>query len=218
MRYTINVQREAKWPQVGVLETMDSIFRMFRTATIEEMNDTLDYCQRQAARPVLECAQVRPPACSSHALVSASAMSVYLGEGREGSRCRHCAPHGAALWSESSPALQSMHAAADQAASSREALLKVCAAARLANEVVFSLNVFGLSIFMEDMAALWMESWKRWLAWHSDAAASSDPDVESPECAPFCRACALQRPRLHRDRHFCCACLHAGSPTSAPSL
>jgi hypothetical protein len=44
--------------QVGILETMDAIFRMFRTGTIEEMNEVLDYCQRQTAFPVFQCAQV----------------------------------------------------------------------------------------------------------------------------------------------------------------
>ena len=45
--------------QVGVLETMEAVFRMFRTTTIEAVNETLDYCQRTAARPVLQAAQVR---------------------------------------------------------------------------------------------------------------------------------------------------------------
>lgn len=143
---------------------MDSIFRMFRTATIEEMNDTLDYCQKLAARPVLECAQVRPrlPPTPPPRIATAQATD------------------------RAPPSAQSMHAAADQAAGSRETLVKVCAAARLASEVVFSLNVFGLSMLMAELAAPWMESWKRWLAWHNDAAGSSDPDVESPECASAC--------------------------------
>jgi hypothetical protein len=40
---------------------MDAIFRMFRTGTIEVMNELLDYCQHQTAFPVLQCAQVRHP-------------------------------------------------------------------------------------------------------------------------------------------------------------
>jgi hypothetical protein len=55
--------------QVGVLETMEAIFRMFRTGSIELMNEILDYCQHKTAYPVLQCAQVCSSRSSSASLL-----------------------------------------------------------------------------------------------------------------------------------------------------
>jgi hypothetical protein len=44
---------------VAVLGALDAVFRRFREAPIEDVNDVLDLCQKQAAAPVLCTAQAR---------------------------------------------------------------------------------------------------------------------------------------------------------------
>jgi hypothetical protein len=83
--------------------------------------------------------------------------------------------------------VQSMEAAAACAGTDRETLQSVCAVVRLGCDVVFSLNVHGLSLHMEQFAEPWMQAWKFWLDFHSDALNESDAEVESAECAlPLC--------------------------------
>jgi hypothetical protein len=78
--------------------------------------------------------------------------------------------------------MQSMAKAAVQAAGDRAALTIICTAVRLANEIVFSLNSFGLSIVMADQAPAWLDVWKHWLEFHNALLASSHSDSESVEC------------------------------------
>jgi hypothetical protein len=81
-----------------------------------------------------------------------------------------------------------MQGVAESAGLGSSLLGKVCSAVRLASEITFSLNAFGLSALMGDeLVPHWLEIWRKWLAWHNDAAWSGlDPESESPECALLC--------------------------------
>ena len=93
-----------------------------------------------------------------------------------------------------SKSVQSMSGAAAAAPGDAGALRQVCDAVRLCNEIVFSLNTFGLSIFMAELSPEWMAVWKEWLEF-STAALQADADDESPQCAlhaPLCRNALLK--------------------------
>eukprot|EP00892_Ulva_mutabilis_P007603 jgi/Ulvmu1/5214/UM022_0007.1 len=73
--------------------------------------------------------------------------------------------------------------AAGHAAGKHDVLKQLCEIVRLSNEIVFSLNVYGLSIHMEKYAERWMKVWKAWLEFHDDSLKEEDSDVESAEDA-----------------------------------
>lgn len=118
--------------QVAALDAMSSIFQPFRKSTIEESNETLEYCQIEAGAAVLD-------------------------------------------------AVEAAGLAATVAAGKRDELQQLCALVRLGNDIVFSLNVYGLSIHMEQYADRWMKVWKAWLEMHDETLKEADGDVESAE-------------------------------------
>lgn len=123
--------------QVAALDAMSSIFQPFRKSTIEESNETLDYCQTEAGAAVLDT-------------------------------------------------VEKAGLAATAAAGKRDKLQQLCALVRLGNDIVFSLNVFGLSIHMEQYADRWINVWKAWLEMHDETLKEADGDVESAECVLGC--------------------------------
>lgn len=139
----------ARGTQAAALDAMASIFEPFRKSTIEESNDTLEFCQETAAAAVLQTVEA-------------------AGE------------------------------AVQAAAGKREVLQELCSVVRLGNEIVFSLNVFGLSITMAKMAERWMKVWKTWLEFHDESLKEADSDVESAECG-ICVLC--QMPCLELSPH-----------------
>lgn len=79
-------------------------------------------------------------------------------------------------------AVQAAGAAAAAAAGKRDLLKQLCEISRLGNDIVFSLNVYGLSIHMEQYADSWMKVWQAWLEFHDDSLKEEDGDVENAEC------------------------------------
>jgi hypothetical protein len=80
--------------------------------------------------------------------------------------------------------MQSMDQIASTAGNDRGVLTQVCSVVRLGCDVLFSLNVHGLSLHMAEIAESWMKIWKQWLDFHNDVLNETDPDRESVECAP----------------------------------
>jgi hypothetical protein len=75
-----------------------------------------------------------------------------------------------------------MQQAASTARGNKRAIHTVCTVVRLANDIVFSLNVYGLSIVMEQHMEAWLTVWKTWLEFHDACLVEADDDVESAEC------------------------------------
>lgn len=130
-----SLRSAAPGTQVAALDAMSSIFHPFRKSTIEQSNDTLEYCQTTAAAAVLETVEAAGGAAAS-------------------------------------------------AAGKREVLQQLCHVVRLGNDIVYSLNVYGLSIHMEQYTERWMKVWKAWLEFHDETLKEADSDVESAECDP----------------------------------
>jgi hypothetical protein len=177
-----------------VLGAVDAVFRTFRGTTIEEANDTLDYCQKAAAAPILATAEVRlllpafrrPCFASSHVHIAYGVLAVDMPNSRrqcQGALRQQRVSRERSMIFQLSR-VQGVGAAAKQAAGDRATLEKACAVVRLACEALFSLNVFGLSVHMAELAPRWMAVWKEWLDFHADALAAPDADTESAECAP----------------------------------
>lgn len=80
--------------------------------------------------------------------------------------------------------MQSMEGVAATAGNDKAALTAVCSVVRLGCDVLFSLNVHGLSLHMADLAESWMKIWKLWLDFHNDVLNETDPERESAECDP----------------------------------
>ena len=77
-----------------------------------------------------------------------------------------------------------MEGVAATAGNDKDALTAVCSVVRLGCDVLFSLNVHGLSLHMAELAEPWMKIWKLWLDFHNDVLNETDPERESAECAP----------------------------------
>lgn len=82
-----------------------------------------------------------------------------------------------------------MQAATATVAGDKDALKRVCAAVRLGNEIVHSLNIFGLSDTMEQQMEGWMKSWKFWLEFSSPVLKESDAEAEAADDAVKAAVC-----------------------------